>query len=63
VFYYEIYVTLKSYLQNCRYAEKHKVHGIVLVSACITDLGDANETASGNAIAWPFFLIPNCHNH
>ncbi|KAK3747316.1 hypothetical protein QZH41_016946 [Actinostola sp. cb2023] len=30
-----------------RYAEKHKVHGIVLVSACITDLGDANETASG----------------
>ena len=30
-----------------RYAETHKVHGIVLVSACVTDLGDANEAASG----------------
>jgi len=30
-----------------RYAETHKVHGIVLVSACVTDLGDPNETASG----------------
>mmetsp|Transcript_83471 Transcript_83471/g.190395 ORF Transcript_83471/g.190395 Transcript_83471/m.190395 type:complete len:206 (-) Transcript_83471:177-794(-) len=30
-----------------RYAETHKVHGIVLVSACHTDLGDAGERASG----------------
>ncbi|XP_031562219.1 serine hydrolase RBBP9-like [Actinia tenebrosa] len=30
-----------------RFAEKHKVHGIVLVSACVTDLGDSNEAASG----------------
>ncbi|XP_025082425.1 putative hydrolase RBBP9 isoform X2 [Pomacea canaliculata] len=30
-----------------RYTETHKVKGIVLVSACVTDLGDANERASG----------------
>ena len=30
-----------------RYAEKHSVLGLVLVSACITDLGDPNEKASG----------------
>jgi len=30
-----------------RYAENHSVHGLVLVSACVTDLGDANEKASG----------------
>lgn len=30
-----------------RYAEKYKVKGIVLVSACVTDLGDENERESG----------------
>lgn len=30
-----------------RYAEKHRVLGLVLVSACVTDLGDPNEKASG----------------
>jgi len=30
-----------------RYAEKHRVVGLVLVSACVTDLGDPNEKASG----------------
>ncbi|XP_005111079.1 putative hydrolase RBBP9 isoform X2 [Aplysia californica] len=30
-----------------RYAESHKVYSIVLVSACVTDLGDPNEAASG----------------
>lgn len=30
-----------------RFAEKYKVKGIVLVSACVTDLGDENEAASG----------------
>ncbi|OQR82158.1 26S proteasome non-ATPase regulatory subunit 12, partial [Thraustotheca clavata] len=30
-----------------RFAEKNKVHGLVLASACATDLGDANERASG----------------
>ncbi|KAJ7373120.1 Putative hydrolase rbbp9 [Desmophyllum pertusum] len=30
-----------------RYAENHSVHGLVLVSACVTDLGEANEKASG----------------
>lgn len=30
-----------------RYAETHKVYGIVLVSACVTDLGIENERASG----------------
>jgi hypothetical protein len=30
-----------------RYAESNRVHGLVLVSACVTDLGDANERASG----------------
>ena len=30
-----------------RYAELYKVHGIVLVSATYTDLGDAGERASG----------------
>lgn len=30
-----------------RYAEGHKVLAIVLVSACVTDLGDANERQSG----------------
>lgn len=36
--------------QYYRYAEKHKVHGIILVSACFTDLGDANEAASGRSL-------------
>ena len=30
-----------------RYAEDHKVHGIILVAATYTDLGDAGERASG----------------
>ncbi|TFJ82092.1 hypothetical protein NSK_006757 [Nannochloropsis salina CCMP1776] len=30
-----------------RFAESHRVAGLVLVSACVTDLGDANERASG----------------
>ncbi|KAL9957919.1 hypothetical protein ACROYT_G034875 [Oculina patagonica] len=30
-----------------RYAENHSVLGLVLVSACVTDLGDPNEKASG----------------
>ncbi|XP_071101334.1 serine hydrolase RBBP9-like [Haliotis cracherodii] len=30
-----------------RYCETYKVKGIVVVSACVTDLGDANERASG----------------
>ncbi|XP_002731667.1 serine hydrolase RBBP9-like [Saccoglossus kowalevskii] len=30
-----------------RYAEKYKVHGIVLVSSCVTDLGDDTEKESG----------------
>ena len=30
-----------------RYAENHCVLGLVLVSACVTDLGDPNEKASG----------------
>lgn len=30
-----------------RFAEKYKVKGIILVSACVTDLGDDNERASG----------------
>eukprot|EP00124_Ichthyophonus_hoferi_P000849 Ihof_evm2s36 gene=Ihof_evmTU2s36 len=32
---------------SMRYAETHKVLGIVLVGACVTDLGDSNERASG----------------
>ncbi|WAR06164.1 RBBP9-like protein [Mya arenaria] len=30
-----------------RFAEKYKVKGIVIVSACFSDLGDENERASG----------------
>lgn len=30
-----------------RYAETHKLNGIILVSACYTDLGDENEKISG----------------
>lgn len=30
-----------------RFAERYKVKGIVVVSACVTDLGDENERASG----------------
>ena len=30
-----------------RYAEQYKVRGIILVSACVTDLGDENERESG----------------
>ena len=30
-----------------RYMEKHKVYGVILVSACITDLGSTHEKASG----------------
>lgn len=30
-----------------RFAEQYKVKGIILVSACVTDLGDENERASG----------------
>ena len=30
-----------------RYAEKHSVLGLILVSPCVTDLGDPNEKASG----------------
>lgn len=30
-----------------RYAERHKVRGLVLVSACTTDQGDPTEAASG----------------
>ena len=30
-----------------RFAEKYQVHGLILVSACVTDLGDYNEAASG----------------
>ena len=40
-----------------RYAEKHRVLGLVLVSACVTDLGDPNEKASGE-IFLIIFLMP-----
>jgi hypothetical protein len=30
-----------------RFAETHRVKGLVLVSACVTDLGVENERASG----------------
>lgn len=30
-----------------RFSEKYKVKGIIVVSACVTDLGDENERASG----------------
>ncbi|KAH3705054.1 serine hydrolase RBBP9-like [Dreissena polymorpha] len=30
-----------------RFAEKYPVKGIIVVSACVSDLGDANERASG----------------
>ncbi|KAL4229036.1 putative hydrolase rbbp9 [Mactra antiquata] len=30
-----------------RFAEQYQVKGIILVSACVTDLGDDNERASG----------------
>ncbi|KAK3106008.1 hypothetical protein FSP39_010800 [Pinctada imbricata] len=30
-----------------RYAESYKIKGLILVSACVTDLGDENERASG----------------
>lgn len=30
-----------------RYAETHKVRGVVLVSACVTDLGEESERISG----------------
>ena len=30
-----------------RFAETRRVRGIVLVSACVTDLGDENERSSG----------------
>ena len=30
-----------------RFAEKYKVKGIVVVSACVTDLGDPHERESG----------------
>lgn len=33
-----------------RYAENHAVYGLVLVSACVTDLGDPNEKASGKMV-------------
>ena len=38
------------FLSELRYAEKHAVHGLVLVSACVTDLGDASEKASGKEV-------------
>ena len=33
-----------------RYAEKHSVLGLILVSPCVTDLDDPNEKASGEKI-------------
>ena len=33
-----------------RYAENHAVYGLVLVSACVTDLEDPNEKASGKMV-------------
>ena len=30
-----------------RFAEKHEIGGMILVSACVTDLGDENERQSG----------------
>ncbi|EFC44488.1 hypothetical protein NAEGRDRAFT_67664 [Naegleria gruberi] len=30
-----------------RYIEKHTLHACVLVSACVTDMGDENERKSG----------------
>ena len=33
-----------------RYAEKHSVLGLMLVSPCVTDLDDPNEKASGEKI-------------
>lgn len=30
-----------------RFAERYKVRGLILVSACVSDLGDENERASG----------------
>ena len=32
---------------SLRYAEQYPVHGVVLVAATYTDLGDAHERASG----------------
>ncbi|OQR83535.1 hypothetical protein ACHHYP_14575 [Achlya hypogyna] len=45
-----------------RLAETTKVHGLILVSACVTDLGDANERASGYyARPWEWAQIKaNC---
>ena len=34
-----------------RYAEKHSVLGLILVSPCVTDLDDPNEKASGEKIS------------
>jgi len=41
-----------------RFAEKYKVKGMVLVSACVSDLGDENERASGYySRPWPWAVI------
>lgn len=46
IFYFSPNVSVFCFFEF-RYAENHCVHGLVLVSACVTDLGDPNEKASG----------------
>lgn len=54
---------ISNVLFKLRYAENHSVHGLVLVSACVTDLGDANEKASGKKVCllslqkWPLLSL------
>lgn len=38
-----------------RFAERHKVKGLVLVSACVSDLGVENERLSGYYNRWVAF--------
>ena len=43
-----------------RFAEKYKVRGIVVVSACVSDLGDENERNSGYySRPWDWEAIKN----
>ena len=40
-----------------RYAEKHSVLGLILVSPCVTDLDDPNEKASGEKISYKLYCL------
>ncbi len=46
---------------SVRFAEENPVHGLILVGAYISDLGDANEAASGyfsgHLSLWNYFAI------